>query len=299
MLKKDDILEFYKYYPIDHWIYKANMFKNIIENFDTVKEIILKNLIDVIDNDCINMLKAEIHFILFQMIETLFELIFALEKRDDKNLWLYLSLTQSTSRKRYKRIERISKGEVDFIDNPVILPSGREIPLIYYIFYFGIDQIPIKEIIENFESIKRLLIILAKIFTERIEYNAYKHSLRFFQLPIAIELGELKGDEKIPILKASSDNNLTFLFNERGVIKKVSKSFDYEIDYEKIMVCHNLISNMINARKRNFFNPDGKVKLAYFNKFDFDSLNKPNYTLTKFESIIGWLKKNDEKRKIT
>ena len=136
--------------------------------------------------------------------------------------------------------------------------------------------------------------MLAKIFTHRLEYNAYKHSLRFFQSPLTIELGELNGDEKIPILKASSDNTLTFLCNDRGVIKKVSKSFDYEIDFGKIIICHNLISNIINARKRHFFNRGGKVKLAYFDKVKFDSLSKPNYTLHKFESTIGWLKKKNE-----
>ena len=137
--------------------------------------------------------------------------------------------------------------------------------------------------------------MLAKIFTDRLEYNAYKHSLRFFQSPLAIELGELNGNEKIPILKVSSDNTLTFLFNERGVIKKVSKSFDYEIDFGEIINCHHLIANIINSRKTHFFNRGGKVKLAYFDKVNFDSLNKPNYTLHKFESTIGWLKKNNEK----
>lgn len=298
MPKKDEILEFYKYYQIDHWIYKAAMLKRIIENFDSVKDIILKNVIDVIDKDCINMLKAEIHFTLFQMIETLFELIFALEKRDDKNLWLNLSFTQSTSRNSYKRIEKISKGEIDFLDIPVKIPSGKEIPLIYYIFYFGIEPFPIKRINENFEKIKQSLIILAKFFSDRFEYNAYKHSLRFFQLPLAIELlGETNGNEIIPILKASSDNTLTFLHNERGEIKMVSKSFDYEIDYEKIIICHNLISNIIKPRKRSFFNPDGKVKLAYFDKYVFDSLDKPSYTLHRLESTIGWLKKNNKKNR--
>lgn len=291
MSKKDEILEFYRLYPIDHWIYKANMLKNLIENFDSVKEIILKDLEDVIENDCINMLKAEIHFNLFQIIETLFELIFALEKRDDNNLWLYLSLTQSTSKERYKRIKSISKGETGFLDIPVKLPSGKKIPFIHYLFYFGIEQISIKGKIENFEKIKQLLVILAKVFTDRFEYNAYKHSLRFFQLPLTIELGEINGDEKIPILKVSSDNTFTFLIKEKGVIKKVSKSFDYEIDYNKIIVCHNLISNIINARKTHFFNRGGKVKLAYFDKYIIDSLNKPSYTLHKFESTIGWLKR--------
>jgi len=293
MLKKDVLLDFYKHYPVDHWIYKTAMLKRIIENFDSVKDIILKNVTDVIDKDCINMLKAEIHFTLFQMIETLFELIFALEKRDDKNLWLYLSLSKSNSRFTYKRIERIGKGEIDFLDVLVKLPFGKEIPLIHYIFYFSIEQIPIKEKTENFEKIKQLLVILAKGFTDRLEYNAYKHSLRFFQLPLEIELGEINDDNMNPILKIGSDNTFTFLHNKKEVIKMVSKSFDYEIDYLKINACHGLISNIINARKRYFFNPGGKVKFGYFDKYPLDVLSKPNYTLERVEFTLGELKKKE------
>ena len=293
--KKDEILEFYKDYPIDHWLYKANMLKNVIENFDSIKNVILKDLGDVIEEDCIKMLKAEIHFTLFQMIETLFELIFTLEKRDDRKLWLYLSLSYRTSKAKYKRIEKISKGEIEFLDNQIRLPSGKEITLIHYLFYFWLEELPIKEIKENFEKIKQILIIFAETFTDRIEYNAYKHSLKFFQTSMELEFGELKDNEKFPILNLSSDNTFAFLYNDKGQIKKIFKSFDYEIDFEKIIICHWLISNIINARKRYFFNRGGKVKLAYFNKENFDRLNKTNYTLHKFEYTIGRLKKNTEK----
>ncbi len=294
--KKDEILEFYKYYPIDHWIYKANMLKNIIENFDSIKNVILKDLGDVIEEDCIKMLKAEIHFTLFQMIETLFELIFTLEKRDDKKLWLYLSLSYRISRATYKRIEKISKGEIEFLDKQIKLPSEKEIPLIHYIFYLGLEELPIKEIKENFEKIKQILVIFAETFTDRNEYNAYKHSLKFFQTSMGVEFGGLKENKMIPIHRFSSDNTFAFLYNDKGLIKKIFKSFDYEIDFEKIIICHWLISNIINARKRYFFNRGGKVKLAYFNKENFDRLNKANYTLHKFEYTIGKLKKSNDKK---
>ncbi|GAH43758.1 unnamed protein product [marine sediment metagenome] len=42
MSKKDEILEFYKHYPIDHWIYKGHILKNIIENFDSVKALAIE-----------------------------------------------------------------------------------------------------------------------------------------------------------------------------------------------------------------------------------------------------------------
>ncbi len=97
MFRKEEVLEFYKQYPIDHWIYKVTIFKNIIDNYDSISATILGDLVDVIDKDCINMLKAEIHFTYFQIIEALFELIFALEKRKDKLLWLFITISPINS----------------------------------------------------------------------------------------------------------------------------------------------------------------------------------------------------------
>ena len=66
-----ELLEFYRKYPIDHWIYKAIILKNIIDNYDSVKELLLKDLKDIVDEDCINMLKAEIHFTYFKNLKSL------------------------------------------------------------------------------------------------------------------------------------------------------------------------------------------------------------------------------------
>ena len=130
-----ELLEFYQKYPIDHWIYKISIFKNIIDNYDTLKDSLLKGLEDIIDVDCINMLKAEIHFTYFQMVEALFELIFALEKTKDKLLWVFLSI--SPFKANFKRISRIAKGNTSFLFKEVEIPSGSKVPFIQYVFYFG------------------------------------------------------------------------------------------------------------------------------------------------------------------
>lgn len=289
MSKKDEILEFYKHYPIDHWIYMARMLKNLIENFDSVKEIILKNLIDVVDKDCINMLKAEIHFTYFQIIEALFELIFALENRKDKLLWFYISF--SPYKKNFRRIGKVASRNTDFLFNDVELLFGKVIPLIQYIFYFGaffpISDIDMKN---NLEMIKRILILFAKDFSDRNEYNAYKHSLRFYHSPIWLEFGEiLDGDKTKPILNMNAEDSFTFLCkNQDGNIDLRTKAFDPNRDYKMIALCHNLIQNVINLRKRSFFTPNEKAKACMFNKLDLISIKKRKDTFIELKSTIFW-----------
>jgi len=110
MIDTDKILlDFYKFYPSDHWKYKATMLKNILEKYEEVEDILNLGIIDVIEEDYKKMLKVEIHFTYFHMVEALFELIFALEKLDDKKLWLYLSISRGDQLK--ERIPKIAKGE--------------------------------------------------------------------------------------------------------------------------------------------------------------------------------------------
>ena len=289
MSKKDEILEFYKHYPIDHWIYKARMLKNLIENFDSVKEILLKDLIDVVDKDCINMLKAEIHFTYFQIIEALFELIFALENRKDKLLWFYISF--SPYKKNFRRIGKVASGITDFLFKDVELPFGKVIPLIQYIFYFGaFFPISDTDMKNNLEMIKRILILFAKDFSDRNEYNAYKHSLRFYHSPIWLEFGEiLNGDKTKPILNMNTEDSFTFLCkNQDGNIDSRTKAFERNRDYKMIALCHNLIQNVINLRKRSFFAPNEKAKACMFNKLDLTSINKRKDTFIDLKSTIFW-----------
>ncbi len=289
----NELLEFYRKYPIDHWIYKVIILKNVIDNYDSVKELLLKDLKDVVDEDCINVLKAEIHFTYFQMVEALFELIFALEKKKDKLLWLFLTI--SPFRMNFRRITKIAKGNTDFLDKRMELPSGKKISLIQYIFYFGAD-FPISgtEMKSNLENIKEFLILIAKDFSDRRVYNSYKHSLRFYQSPAGIELGEILDEDKInPILKVAAEDTFSFLFkNKEGNVELRIKAFDYERDINMINFSHNLIQNIINLRKRYFFTRKEKAKAWMFNKIDLEKLNESKYNLIELKSVIFWKKLN-------
>ncbi|MBA7549602.1 hypothetical protein ES705_42092 [subsurface metagenome] len=234
-------------------------------------------------------LKAEIHFTYFQIIEALFELIFALENRKDKLLWFYISF--SPYKKNFRRIGKVASGITDFLFKDVDLPFGKVIPLIQYIFYFGaFFPISDTDMKNNLEMIKRILILFAKDFSDRNEYNAYKHSLRFYHSPIWLEFGEiLNGDKTKPILNMNAEDSFTFLCkNQDGNIDLRTKAFDPNRDYKMIALCHNLIQNVINLRKRSFFTPNEKAKACMFNKLDLISINKRKDTFIELKSTIFW-----------
>ena len=303
MLNADKILlDFYRYYPSDHWIYKATMLKNILENYEKVENILNLEIIDVIENDYKKMMKAEIHFAYFHMVEALFELIFALEKLDDKKLWLHLSLSRGYQLK--KRIPKIAKGELDFLDLIITLRGGYELPFIQYVFFF-IKRFPVKmlinkeetleinqEILEkNFEFIKKALKILANDYQNRLDYNSYKHSLRYFHYPVEIELGKLSKEEKgTPLIKFGAEDSFTFLCSNKECVDLKTKGFDWKQDYKKIILCHDLIMSIINTRKAILLR-ERDSKVALFHERDITEIYQQDHTLAEVKTTLFVRKK--------
>lgn len=214
----------------------------------------------------------------------------SIEKRKDKFLWNLLCF--SKYRKNFRRIKKIGNGDINFLKEYIELPFGKSIPLIQYIFYFG-TEFPISklDIKENLKVNTDALIIFAKDFSDRFDYNANKYSLRFYQTPIELELGELSNNERVPFFKFNSENTLAYLAKDnKGNIESRFKAFDPKRDFNMIDLCHKLILNITNLRKRYFFMPDEKARAYMFNKFDLNSLNKVNYTLIDLKSSIFWEK---------
>ena len=89
--------KFFKLYQVDYWLYKQSMLKGYLDSYDEFKKNFQRLVNEVEDIDYKNMLKLEIHFTYFQMVEALFELIFAIEaayeKKNDVGLWYYLSFS--------------------------------------------------------------------------------------------------------------------------------------------------------------------------------------------------------------
>jgi len=84
---------FYSQYKPEHWFYRFELLRRCHEN-DATSTTLFENWKDeYCQEDLKKMLRIEMHFLYFQMVETLFELIFAISSHDSRELWLALSFS--------------------------------------------------------------------------------------------------------------------------------------------------------------------------------------------------------------
>lgn len=268
--------KFYETYNPDYWLYKISLLKNCHDNFEDVKEVLNNGLNDVDNNEYKKTLKTEMHFLYFQMIETLFELIFAISEKDNRNLWL--SLTFSNWQNNYNKITKLSNTSYLFTSKvkTIINKKDIEIPLLRWIFYFIYSsKMNDKEWKDNLNKIKKLLLLFAKDFTDRGEYNAYKHSLRFYNSSFSMSIG-ITGSKNMHTLGSSNDS-ITYLeeqkkkesngqYKSTGRILRITKPFNFERDYSCCIVLYEMIKNIINTRKYSLI-PELNGKKFHFSNF--------------------------------
>lgn len=249
--------EFYRSYNPDYWLCKMQLLKNSHDNFESLKEI-LKIGIDVDDAHYTRVLRTELHFLYFQMTEALFEIVFAIARHDNRNLWL--SLTVSDWRSNYEEIADFSsKSDIFTRDIDIeIVGVKTKIPLLRWIFYFNSpSKMNESEWKTNLANITKLLVCFAKDFSNRDEYNAYKHALRFYTSPFSVQMW--RNDKPFLTIQNDSRDSVTYLktrketlAGEGGEVSRlisVTKSFDFERDYHCCLLIYELISNVINPRK--------------------------------------------------
>lgn len=268
--------EFYKTYNPDRWLCKISLLKNCHDDFDNVKNVLKNNLGDVVDDDYKRTLRTEMHFLYFQMIETLFEIIFAVSKHDNRNLWL--ALTFSNWQNNYNDIAKLSDTSYIFTSKIKTVVAGKdvEIPLLRWIFYF-VYQSKMNDSgwKTNLDKIKRLLLMFAKDFFDRGEYNAYKHSLRFYNSSFSMSIGPT-GSQNVHTLGASNDS-ITYLekqgkkekdgqYKLTGRILRTTKPFDFERDYNCCIAIYEMIKNIVNTRKHSLL-PELNGKEFQFSTF--------------------------------
>lgn len=280
--------EFYKTYDPDYWLYKISLLKNCHDNFDSIKDTLNADLSDVVDDDYKRALRTEMHFLYFQMVETLFEIIFAVSKHDNRNLWL--ALTFSNWRNNYNEIVKLSKTSYLFTSKIKTTISGNEVEilLLRWIFYFVYpSKMTEDEWKNNLDKIKRLLLLFAKDFSDRGEYNAYKHSLRFYNSSFAMSIG-LTGSQQMHTIGASNDS-ITYLEEQRkeqkgtGRILRTTKPFDFERDCNCCLVIYLMIKNIISTRKYSILTElHGKsFDFSTFSDIDINKVAIPKTGVTK------------------
>jgi hypothetical protein len=284
---KNLLKNFYKRYPIDHWLYKLNYLKNSLDNFDQIKDLIYKGLNDTKDEDCILMLKTEMHFTYFQIIETLFEVVFALNEDNDLFLWLNLSITKNTKIKKHMAIiKKIANNDFSDIDKIKVVPSTInnskiEIPFLQYVFFFG--QAPIPELSDedlkfNLENIQKSLTIFAKDFSDRNEYNAYKHTHRLYHSKNILKIAPTGTNDFKDF--GETENAFNFIERIKGKIQLTTKSFDPDRDYNLSILANNLLTNIIVLRRLHYHNI--QAVFYSFHKIDLNEIDKIKSSLSKF-----------------
>ena len=280
--------EFYKTYDPDYWLYKISLLKNCHDNFDSIKDTLNDDLSDVVDANYKRALRTEMHFLYFQMVETLFEIIFAVSKHDNRNLWL--ALTFSNWKDNYNEIVKLSETSYLFTNKIKTTISGNEveIPLLRWIFYFVYpSKMTEDEWKNNLDKIKRLLLLFAKDFSDRGEYNAYKHSLRFYNSSFAMSIG-LTGSQQMHTIGVSNDS-ITYLEEQRkeqkgtGRILRTTKPFDFERDCNCCLVIYSMIKNIISTRKYSILTElHGKsFDFSTFSDIDINKVAIPKTGVTK------------------
>jgi len=281
------IEDFYNFYNPDYWLDKVTLLKNVLDNFTKFKKTIFKDLVGVDEDQYKRFLKTEIHFTYLHIIEALFELIFAIAKRDNRIVWY--SITFSPWKQNYEFIQKIAESKTNFLDQTVKFKSSKkEISLLKYIFYFTYN-LTLKEEGQNknIENIKKLLRIFAKDFSDRNGYNAYKHSLRFYHSSFGLSIG-LHGSPKKFNLGQSEDAIFYLEKDKKNQLRKVIKPFDYERDFRLCLIIHSMISNIINTRKYSILKKlhGKKFDLHHYKDIKFPEIATPKTGVTKFSSTI-------------
>ncbi len=280
--------DFCRAYPKNFWKNKATLLLNTIKKFDKLKMEAFEGLDELNDQECLSGLKLELHFTYYQIVETLFSMILAFSRKniDNAQLWKYLvSLSKSQNVKiLYKTIQEIAENKATFFDSPVTAGEKLEVPFIHYVIYFGLkpdaNDISLKKSIEN---VKRFLVYCAKDFSDRDEYNAYKHALRFIpQGDSKLEI--ISHEEQKEIVSFSMKEAVILLKLENGGIAQEIKAFDYERDYNMIMICSSLIHNILMSRWSHY--KKEKVSLYFFHDIDMEATSKIKTEIPKLKFSI-------------
>ncbi len=294
IINDEDFLqkEFYKKYDPDYWLYKISFLKNCHSGFAKIKEVLTEDMAEVVDDDYKRVLRTEIHFLYFQMVETLFEIIFAISKKDNRDLWLALSF--SDWHDNYAEVLNLNETSDLFIRSVDTMINGNkvQISLLRWVFYFVYpSKMNEGEWKDNLEKIKDLLLIFSRDFSDRAEYNAYKHSLRFYNSSFSMSIG-LAGSGQVHNIGSSPDS-ITYLerqmkkegtaYKPTGNVLRTIKPFHVERDIKSCLIIHSMIKNIIETRKYSLL-PELHGKDFDFSTYlgiDIQDLSIPKTGVTK------------------
>lgn len=195
----------------------------------------------------------------------------------------------------YSKISQIRETEkyFDFLDNTkVYYPNKSITSLGEFIFYFGYSsKVEWKnEIAKSLDAIKYTLRLLAKEFSDRTEYNSYKHGLRI--IPAIKKFSFLDPKSNKEELSWSLEDSMTFFSFDKKTKEYAytTKIFDSERDIRMTSVCSNLIWCMIKSKAVAFnqSKTDGhkKTEVLFFGKEEVDAAMTTNVKIQNLKYSI-------------
>jgi hypothetical protein len=289
---------FYNKFQINYFDYKLAYLVFAEEHFrDWHQE---DKILNYSEKDFILAVKSDIRQTLFQAIETLFEIIFALFPQKNAKLPdMEILRTLSKGAFPYDKINKIAEDqiELDFLKKEIILSNKEKVTLGEYIFYYNIAATGdyIDKIRVSLEAIRKGLHILAIEFSDRKEYNCYKHGLR---LVPAVNFFEIKRvDTQETIKKFDLTDSLTYYSEDTkiGKTEYVTKVFETERDKRLITLCSGLLWNIIKIRDVIFNklpkHQNGALSILFF---DDDIISKATRISINLNDLrLSFTKSND------
>lgn len=290
--------EFFRNYNPDYWLYKIALLRSCHDSYDTLKAVFAKELPEeeIKDENYKRVIRTELHFLYFQMTETLFEIIFAMSRHDNRNIWLALTLSNKRDSdyysNTYEQIAQLAPDSDIFVKKLKVQINGEEteISLLRWIFYFIYpSKMSDSDWLKNLGNIKALLLLFARNFSDRNEYNAYKHSLRFYNSGFSMTIS--KGNEPARVIGESKDS-ITYLdtkeYTDAQKLVIVTKLFSFSRDYDLCVIIHAMIKNIILSRKYALL-PELKNTEWQFTTFvdvNVPALSFPNTGVIRFSQTL-------------
>jgi hypothetical protein len=280
-------------------------YQSYLKNYHRVKALYLKQLLDSpasIEPDPFHVgygernedevrltLRSDMRQTYFHAIETFFELFLALKPQgttlvDDTELMV--RLTYAKWQDNYKAIRNIAENEeaLNFLDDLVTF-SGQQISIANYLFYpiVGPDssfpQQVLDDVANSIEAIKYGIRTIAVDFTDREEYNAYKHGLRLIPASSKLALADPNTLEVQIEWDISQSMSYYTRTKTPGEIQIVTKLFDSERDFKMTLFCSNLVHSLIYYRQLMMYRAkesDAKVAIRFFDKDEIEDCDKVN-----------------------
>jgi hypothetical protein len=279
---------FFSQFQVNYFDYKQSSLEYLLSNFPKVG--VENQILDYKEKDYINAIRCDIRQTFFQAIETVFEVFFALmpDKKGRINQRIIERITLSDL--PYNKINKLIEYEdsLDFLDLEMEYSNKIPVKLGEFIFYFGLhDQEKFKnDIKESLESIKYALRILAGEFSDRREYNSYKHGLRI--IPALQTLSFLNADTMEQTKNWDLNDSMTFYSYDKKTQETsyITKVFDSDRDIRLTTICSNLLWLMIKLRDASFNKSDKEkdreVAILFFSK---DKIIEAAKTDVKIQNI--------------